>query len=65
VGRLGTYKYYNLDQIVGQSLTMYKRLKSNLNGFQSERFSKAFARGGMSRFRIDFLRTYRGIIRFC
>jgi UDP-galactopyranose mutase len=25
-GRLGTYKYYNMDQVVGQSLTLYKKL---------------------------------------
>ncbi len=26
VGRLATYKYYNMDQVVAQSLTMYKKL---------------------------------------
>jgi UDP-galactopyranose mutase len=26
VGRLGTYRYYNMDQVVGQALTLYKRL---------------------------------------
>ena len=26
VGRLGTYKYYNMDQVVAQALTLYKRL---------------------------------------
>jgi len=25
-GRLGTYKYYNMDQVVGQSLAMYKKI---------------------------------------
>ena len=25
-GRLGTYKYYNMDQVVAQSLTLYKKL---------------------------------------
>jgi UDP-galactopyranose mutase len=25
-GRLGTYKYYNMDQVVAQSLTLFKRL---------------------------------------
>jgi UDP-galactopyranose mutase len=25
-GRLATYKYYNMDQVVAQSLTLYKRL---------------------------------------
>ncbi|MBY5701237.1 UDP-galactopyranose mutase [Rhizobium leguminosarum] len=27
VGRLGTYKYYNMDQVVGQSLATYRRLR--------------------------------------
>ncbi len=27
-GRLGTYKYYNMDQVVAQSLALYKKLKS-------------------------------------
>ena len=44
VGRLGTYKYYNMDQIVGQSLTMYKRLKSRLNGYRSEQVPVKLAR---------------------
>ena len=26
VGRLATYKYYNMDQVVAQALTLYKRL---------------------------------------
>ena len=26
VGRLGTYKYYNMDQVVGQALTLFSRL---------------------------------------
>jgi UDP-galactopyranose mutase len=25
-GRLGTYKYYNMDQVVAQSLALFKRL---------------------------------------
>jgi UDP-galactopyranose mutase len=29
VGRLGTYKYYNMDQVVAQSLTMFKKLMQN------------------------------------
>jgi len=28
VGRLATYKYYNMDQVVGQALTVYKRLRA-------------------------------------
>jgi UDP-galactopyranose mutase len=27
VGRLATYKYYNMDQVVGQALAAFKRLK--------------------------------------
>jgi len=26
LGRLGTYKYYNMDQVVAQALTLYKRI---------------------------------------
>ena len=26
VGRLGTYRYYNMDQVVGQALTLYRKL---------------------------------------
>jgi UDP-galactopyranose mutase len=37
VGRLGTYRYYNMDQIVGQSLTMYKRIKASQNGYSRDR----------------------------
>jgi len=29
VGRLATYKYYNMDQVVGQSLTLYKKIISS------------------------------------
>ena len=28
VGRLATYKYYNMDQVVGQALATYRRLRS-------------------------------------
>lgn len=28
VGRLGTYKYYNMDQVVGQALATYRKLKA-------------------------------------
>jgi UDP-galactopyranose mutase len=27
VGRLGTYKYYNMDQVVAQALTLYARMQ--------------------------------------
>jgi UDP-galactopyranose mutase len=26
IGRLATYKYYNMDQVVGQALTLFKKL---------------------------------------
>lgn len=26
IGRLGTYKYYNMDQVVGQALAMFNRI---------------------------------------
>jgi UDP-galactopyranose mutase len=26
VGRLATYRYYNMDQVVGQALTLYEKL---------------------------------------
>ncbi|MGV3587620.1 MAG: hypothetical protein ACO1OF_11490, partial [Adhaeribacter sp.] len=26
VGRLATYKYYNMDQVVAQALTLYKKI---------------------------------------
>lgn len=30
VGRLGTYKYYNMDQVVGQALATHRRLRTRL-----------------------------------
>ncbi|HEY1404898.1 MAG TPA: UDP-galactopyranose mutase, partial [Pyrinomonadaceae bacterium] len=38
VGRLATYKYYNMDQVVAQALTTYKKItgeRGNGNGSQS------------------------------
>jgi UDP-galactopyranose mutase len=29
VGRLGTYRYYNMDQVVGQSLALFDRIQKN------------------------------------
>lgn len=31
VGRLATYKYYNMDQVVAQALTLFKRISANEN----------------------------------
>ncbi|MBZ9605289.1 UDP-galactopyranose mutase [Phyllobacterium sp. KW56] len=45
VGRLATYKYYNMDQVVGQALATYRRLKNFTSGeklaSRSEQVSKA------------------------
>jgi UDP-galactopyranose mutase len=35
VGRLATYKYYNMDQVVGQALTMFSKL-TGMNRYKSE-----------------------------
>ena len=32
VGRLATYRYYNMDQVVGQALATYRRLATRMNG---------------------------------
>jgi UDP-galactopyranose mutase len=36
VGRLATYKYYNMDQVVGQALTTFKRLQEKLAAAEAE-----------------------------
>lgn len=36
VGRLATYKYYNMDQVVAQALTLFKRIASVYNGAGGE-----------------------------
>ena len=46
VGRLGTYKYYNMDQVVAQALTLCKQL-ATAPGFQLAK-SAAAAVGGRS-----------------
>ncbi|HMI62603.1 MAG TPA: UDP-galactopyranose mutase [Puia sp.] len=33
-GRLATYKYYNMDQVVAQSLTLFKRIQSTIQNDQ-------------------------------
>jgi UDP-galactopyranose mutase len=30
LGRLGTYRYYNMDQVVGQALATHRRLHERL-----------------------------------
>jgi len=36
VGRLATYKYYNMDQVVAQALTLFKRIASVYTGAGEE-----------------------------
>lgn len=36
VGRLATYKYYNMDQVVAQALTLYKKLAPKHSGIYDE-----------------------------
>jgi UDP-galactopyranose mutase len=36
VGRLATYRYYNMDQVVGQALATYRRLADSLGGVPAE-----------------------------
>jgi UDP-galactopyranose mutase len=36
VGRLATYRYYNMDQVVGQALALYARLVGTVNGKAAE-----------------------------
>lgn len=47
VGRLATYKYYNMDQVVAQSLTLFKKLmqrhtETHLNGQKVSQFIPKF-----------------------
>ena len=37
VGRLATYRYYNMDQVVAQALTTYKKIAARGNGANGER----------------------------
>jgi len=39
-GRLGTYKYYNMDQVVGQSLALYKKIIASSQNGQSTNENK-------------------------
>ncbi|WP_084596180.1 UDP-galactopyranose mutase [Pseudomonas massiliensis] len=36
LGRLGTYKYYNMDQVVGQALALYQRIEEAEQGGSAE-----------------------------
>ena len=39
VGRLATYKYYNMDQVVAQALTTFKRLRERHERQQTQEIS--------------------------
>lgn len=41
VGRLGTYKYYNMDQVVGQALSTFRRLMKSENESSFKTFAAA------------------------
>lgn len=41
VGRLATYRYYNMDQVVAQALTLYKNLAVRMNGTPSDSATNA------------------------
>ena len=41
VGRLASYKYYNMDQVVAQSLTLFKKIASTENELQINGHKKA------------------------
>ncbi|MFN3877257.1 MAG: UDP-galactopyranose mutase [Brevundimonas sp.] len=43
VGRLATYRYYNMDQVVGQALAAYRRLSERLERPSIKSVSTAFA----------------------
>ncbi|PAU64757.1 UDP-galactopyranose mutase [Pseudomonas sp. PIC25] len=36
LGRLGTYRYYNMDQVVGQALALYKRIEEAERGSEAD-----------------------------
>ena len=46
VGRLATYRYYNMDQVVGQALATYRRLRQGAGRDESARI---IAPGGLER----------------
>lgn len=46
VGRLATYRYYNMDQVVGQALATYRRLKPTLAVRRAAELTGAATGGG-------------------
>jgi UDP-galactopyranose mutase len=49
VGRLATYRYYNMDQVVGQALATYRRMKAAEEAEQERLESDALDRGAADR----------------
>ncbi len=47
VGRLATYKYYNMDQVVAQSLTLYKRVRERAPHANLTRVNGSSSSNGM------------------
>ena len=47
VGRLGTYKYYNMDQVVGQALALYKRIEERARAGTDEASSRSLVKQGI------------------
>ena len=48
VGRLATYKYYNMDQVVGQALAAYKRLRQQREQPRERTLAEARTKGTLS-----------------
>ena len=49
VGRLATYRYYNMDQVVGQALTLYKKLAGATKSESNEQSARLDPNLGGSR----------------
>ena len=47
VGRLGTYRYYNMDQVVGQALALFKRIE------ETEKSESGLVRAARSMARVN------------
>ena len=48
VGRLATYKYYNMDQVVGQALAAYKRLRQQREQPRERTLAEVRTKGSLS-----------------
>jgi len=48
VGRLATYKYYNMDQVVGQALAAFKRLRQPREQTRERTLAEARTKGSLS-----------------